>query len=172
MRSITKLAVTCATLLTASTVMADEAKPTADVFFDFDSARLGADTSARLADLVEFSRNHPDTKIVLDGNTDSTGSDVYNIGLSSRRTVSVQAKLIAMGMPADRIYRGINGEDGLRRSSDALDRRVTISTTELPLHELIHQVFVRGSAVLWNQPVTAAEIDGPPAIKTVAVARR
>jgi hypothetical protein len=162
MQTFLKLAITCATLVSSSVAMADTgSRPTADEFFAFDSAGLAAGTSNRLAELVVWSSQHPDSKIVLDGHADSTGADAYNIGLSSRRTDSVQAKLVLMGIPATRIYRGIYGENDLARSSHAQDRRVTIWTTEEPLHALIAQAFHRGTALLWNKPQTAAQVDGP-----------
>jgi hypothetical protein len=169
MFSTFKLAVTCAALLSTSTAMADGA-PTAEVYFDFDSARLEAGTSDRLTDLVEWSRLNPYAKVVVDGHTDSVGSDVYNIGLSARRAASVQSKLIAMGLPADRIYQGIYGENDLRRSTAGSDRRVAIWTTDAPLHLLIEQSLLRASAVVWNRSVTAAELEGP-STTIVALAR-
>jgi len=171
MHSFIKLAFTCATLLSSSAVMADNAsavQPTAEVFFAFDSARIGEETSSRLAELVDWSAQHPYAKIVLDGYTDSTGTEGYNIGLSSRRASSVQARLIAMGMPAARIYRGIYGEDGVRHTTRGQDRRVSIWATEQPLYALIQHSLVRGTAVMWNAPVTAAEIEGPRSSTLIA----
>jgi outer membrane protein OmpA-like peptidoglycan-associated protein len=77
MHSFIKLAFTCATLLSSSAVMAENTsavQPTAEVFFAFDSARIGEETSSRLAELVDWSAQHPYAKIVLDGYTDSTGT--------------------------------------------------------------------------------------------------
>ena len=167
MRSLIKLALTSATLLTASTVMADSpstsGKPTKDVYFEFDSARLGDGTSNLLLDIVEYAQQHPTAKVVLDGHTDPVGTSVYNVGLSARRAGSVQSKLIAMGVPADRIYRGVYGEDGQPMLTHALDRRVTVWTTEEPLYTLVNDSLVVGTAVLWNKPATSAEITGRPA---------
>jgi len=173
MHVLRKLAFTCATLLSSSAALADRPSappPAAEVFFAFDSARLPDGAWRQLAGLVEWSARHPYAKIVLDGHADATGSDVYNIGLSSRRAERVQAKLIALGVPADRIYRGVYGEDDVRRATPDQDRRVTIWTTEESLSALIQHSLVRGTAVLWNSPVTSAEIDGSESA-TVAAAR-
>jgi hypothetical protein len=168
MRSMIKLALTCATLLTTTTVMADTA-PTSAVYFDFDSSFVSAGNTEQLGKLVAWSNLHPFSKIVLDGHTDSVGSNVYNVGLSSRRAQSVQTQLIAMGLPANRIYRGIYGENGTRRTSQGQDRRVAIWTTEAPLHELVVHSLILGTAVMWNGSRSAAEIDGP---KTTPLASR
>jgi flagellar motor protein MotB len=174
MHSFIKLAFTCATLLSTSVAMAGNAsavQPTTDVFFAFDSSDVGEGTSGRLTELADWSALHPYTKIVLDGHTDSTGSEAYNIGLSSRRTESVQASLVALGVPASRIYRGIYGEDGVRSSSRGDDRRVTIWTTEQSLYELIQHSLVLGTAMMWNTPVAAIEIDQPQSSTLVATAQ-
>jgi len=163
MHILRNLAFTCAALLSSSAALADQppgTRPAAEVFFAFDSARLPDGAWRQLAGLVEWSARHPYAKIVIDGHTDTTGSDVYNIGLSSRRAARVQAKLIALGVPADRIYRSVYGEDDVHRATPNQDRRVTIWTTEESLSALIRHSLVRGTAVLWNSPVTAAEIDG------------
>ena len=59
--------------------------------------------------------------------------------------------------PAWKCYR-------LRRTTNELDRRVTIWTTHNPLHAIIDSTLVRGVAVLWNKPVTYAELH-PTAIE-------
>ena len=168
MHSIIKLALVSATLLSSTAVMADNAAPTAELFFAFDSARVPAGTSDELGALVAWSSRHPGSKIVLDGFTDPVGASTYNIGLSSRRADSVQTKLIALGVPAGRIYRAVYGEDGARRDTHGQDRRVSIWTTESTLHDLIDHSFLRGTALLWNKSQTAAQIDGPMSTTLVA----
>lgn len=174
MHSFIKFAFVCASLLSSSVVMAGNesaVQPTTDVYFAFDSSDVGEGTSGRLAELVDWSALHPYAKIVLDGHTDSTGTESYNIGLSSRRTESVQASLVAMGVPAARIYRGIYGEDGVRSAARGDDRRVTIWTTEESVYELIQHSFILGTAMMWNKPLTAAEIDKPQSSTFVATSR-
>jgi hypothetical protein len=171
MHSLITLALTCTTLLSTSAALADHGSgtpPTAEVFFAFDSARIADDAASQLAGLADWSAQHSYAKIVLDGHTDVTGAGAYNIGLSSRRATSVAAKLITLGVPADRIYRGVYGENDVQRATPDQDRRVTIWTTDESLSALIQHSLVRGTAVLWNSPVTAAEIDGRPSATIVA----
>jgi hypothetical protein len=45
---------------------------------------------------------------------------------------------------------------------------VTIWATEQPLYALIQHSLVRGTAVMWNTPVIAAEIEGPQSSTLIA----
>jgi len=139
--------------------------PVGEVFFAFDSARLPSD-SLDLEPIVEWAKHHPSGMVVLDGNTDSVGPATYNIRLAARRAESVRDKLIALGVGGDRIVLALYGEYGLRRTTDDLDRRVTIWTTHDPIYAIVESSLVRGMAVLWSKPVTYAELH--PAATSVA----
>jgi hypothetical protein len=139
--------------------------PVGEVFFDFDSSRVPG--TVDLGAILSWSREHPQGKIVLDGNTDPVGPATYNIRLAARRAEAVRDKLLAMGVDGDRVVIAIYGEYGLRRTTHALDRRVTIWTTHSPLHAIVDTSLVRGKAVLWSKPVTYAELH-PQASDAVA----
>lgn len=139
--------------------------PVGEVFFGFNSAAV-PDAALQLTPIVEWAQHHPRGSIVLDGSTDSTGPAAYNVRLSARRAEAVRDKLIGMGVDGDRIVMAVYGEDALRRTTDALDRRVTVWTTYEPLHAIVDTTLVRGKAVLWTRPVTYAELH--PARETVA----
>jgi len=144
-----------------------ETSPVGEVFFAFNSAQPG-DTS-ELAPIVRWASEHPTGSIVLDGSADSTGAATYNIRLSARRAENVRNKLVAMGVDEDRIVLAIYGEDALRRTDPALDRRVTVWTTHDPLYAIIDQTLVRGKAVLWSRPVTYAAINPVGGPEQVAI---
>jgi peptidoglycan-associated lipoprotein len=133
-----------------------------EVFFAFDSARLPEGASDELARMAEVAKQNPRAKIVVDGHADPRGTGPYNVGLALRRAQTVQRELISRGVDADRVLLVTYGEDGLRRSSFKFDRRATVWATEEPLHAVVDGSLVRGTAILWDEPVTAAEIDGPP----------
>jgi outer membrane protein OmpA-like peptidoglycan-associated protein len=138
---------------------ADSEHPVGEVFFEFDSAHLPPlITEIALAPIVAWSKEHPSGTIVLDGNTDSIGPETYNIRLGARRAESVRDRLMEMGVDGDRIVLAIYGEYGLRRTTNALDRRVTVWTTHEPLYAIVDTSLVRGKAVLWSKPVTYAEL--------------
>jgi outer membrane protein OmpA-like peptidoglycan-associated protein len=132
--------------------------PASEVFFGFNSAELSNATS-ELGPIVKWAKEHPTGSIVLDGSADSTGSAAYNIRLSARRAESVRDRLVSMGIDQDRIVMAVYGENALRRTDNALDRRVTIWTTHDPLYAIVEQSLVRGTAVLWSRPVTYAAIN-------------
>lgn len=134
-----------------------ESNPVGEVLFGFNSAEPSSMTD--LNPIVQWAMEHPTGSIVLDGSADSSGPADYNIRLSARRAESVRDQLVSMGVHQNRIVVAIYGEDALRRSDPALDRRVTVWTTHDPLYAIVDQTLVRGNAVLWSRPVTYAEIN-------------
>lgn len=139
-----------------------------EVYFAFDSARVTDEFGDELDAMAERARQH-EGKIVLDGHADPRGTNPYNVGLALRRAESVRDELVERGVPNEKILIVTYGEDGLRRQSYRLDRRVSVWATEAPLYAIIDRSLVRGTAVLWDEPVTAAEIDGPRATDEVAI---
>ena len=140
--------------------------PTAEVLFDFDSARMPEGTSQQLAKFVEFAADHPTETIVIDGYTDSVGAPAYNVGLSLRRAQTIQSQLELMGVDPARLVIVSYGEDGMRRTTDALNRRVAVWTTDDPLYALLDRVLPTATSVTWDEPVLAAAIDGPETTQT------
>jgi outer membrane protein OmpA-like peptidoglycan-associated protein len=132
-----------------------------EVFFPFDSARSAGDASGEIGKIAEYAKTHPDRRIVLDSYTDTTGDPAYNVALAIRRGKTVESKLVAAGVDPDKIVIVSYGEDGLRRTSDQYDRRVTVWATDDPLHEIVAHSLEDGTAVIWEEPVTAAELEGP-----------
>ena len=72
---------------------------------NFDTAK----SDIRKADIPElekavaFVKKYPDSKVSVEGYTDSRGSDKYNLGLSDRRAQAVKKYLVDKGEKADRI---------------------------------------------------------------------
>ena len=72
---------------------------------NFDTAK----SDIRKADIPElekaaaFVKKYPNSKVSLEGYTDSRGSDKYNLGLSDRRAQAVKKYLVDKGEKADRI---------------------------------------------------------------------
>ena len=60
-----------------------------DVNFEFDSAKLTADSSTTLDGAVGTLNRYPELKVECTGHTDSVGTDAYNQSLSERRAHSV-----------------------------------------------------------------------------------
>jgi len=65
------------------------------VFFEYDKSDLTPDAQAKVAEIATLT-NDPgvvDRFLLIEGHTDSTGSDEYNLDLSNRRAKSVEQNL-------------------------------------------------------------------------------
>jgi outer membrane protein OmpA-like peptidoglycan-associated protein len=87
-----------------------QAKPTergmvltlGDVLFDTAQATLKPGANQTIDQLAEFLQKNEDTRIRIEGHTDSRGSDEYNRELSKERADSVASALEAEGVPPSR----------------------------------------------------------------------
>jgi OOP family OmpA-OmpF porin len=74
-----------------------------NVNFDFDSSKIRADSAQKLDRVVLILQDNPDVRVRVEGHTDSTGPDKYNMGLSYRRAESVKNYLVSKGIDANRL---------------------------------------------------------------------
>jgi outer membrane protein OmpA-like peptidoglycan-associated protein len=74
-----------------------------NVLFDTNSDTLKPGADEALGRVAQFMQNQPNTKLRIEGHTDSTGSDSYNEALSQRRAQAVASALMARGVDASRI---------------------------------------------------------------------
>ncbi|AWT09614.1 OmpA family protein [Stutzerimonas frequens] len=103
-----------------------------DVLFDLDKAELKPAGMRGIQKLAEFLNENPERKVVVEGYTDSTGSDSYNQQLSERRAQSVRRALIHAGVDPQRIQAVGYGEQYPVASNDspssrAMNRRVEVT---------------------------------------------
>jgi len=75
-----------------------------DVLFDLDKATLKPGAETRLDRLASFLMDYPERSLLIEGHTDSTGSDAYNLTLSQRRADAVADYLESQGIPRSRLY--------------------------------------------------------------------
>ena len=75
------------------------------IHFDFDSARLRPDTAPQIEEIARAltSEKLRDRYIVIEGHTDSTGTESYNRKLSIRRAAEVRLALMAHGIAGHRL---------------------------------------------------------------------
>jgi len=78
--------------------------------FAFDSAEVSEDSEGILEVAVTTLKNNPKMKVEIEGHTDSTGAEEYNLGLSQRRADAVKDHLIAKGIGAERLQTVGKGE--------------------------------------------------------------
>lgn len=74
-----------------------------DILFDVDRAELTAGGVQQVGRLAEFMREFPERNVVIEGHTDSTGADSYNLQLSELRATAVRDLLIRQGIEPSRI---------------------------------------------------------------------
>ena len=74
-----------------------------DVLFDTGQATLKPGADLAVNRLATFLSSNPHTKVLIEGHTDSRGSDDYNIGLSDRRARAVSTALESRGISSDQI---------------------------------------------------------------------
>ncbi|WP_027715027.1 OmpA family protein [Desulfuromonas sp. TF] len=74
-----------------------------DVLFDLDKADLNPGANLVMDRLAAFLKDHEERRILVEGFTDSTGAEDYNMQLSERRARSVRQALMDRGIAGDRI---------------------------------------------------------------------
>ncbi len=109
------------------------------VLFDSSSSELSAADKARLDEAIgNFKRLPADvakgTSIVIEGHTDNTGSEAYNLALSQRRADSVKQHLVSGGLPDSAITTVGKGfaepvDSNSTREGRASNRRVVVRAT-------------------------------------------
>ncbi len=75
-----------------------------DVLFDTGQATLKPGASLAMNRLATYLNGNPQTKIIIEGHTDSRGSDEYNEALSERRARAVATELESRGVSADQLH--------------------------------------------------------------------
>lgn len=81
-----------------------------DVLFDTGEATLKAGAYTTIDRLASVLKQSPDRKVMIEGHTDSVGSDEFNQALSERRASSVQTALLERGVQANQITAVGKGE--------------------------------------------------------------
>jgi peptidoglycan-associated lipoprotein len=84
--------------------LADYLNRLLDAYFDYDKAEIRKDAQTALnqnsGELLSLLREFPNTKFVLEGNSDERGSSEYNLALADRRAAAAKEFLMQIGVPA------------------------------------------------------------------------
>jgi len=78
--------------------------------FDFDKSTIRPVYKEHLAKIAQFMKEHKDTVTTIEGHTCSIGTEEYNLKLSRRRALSVKARLVSLGVEAERLKIAAYGE--------------------------------------------------------------
>lgn len=81
-----------------------------DVVFEYDKADLKPGAERGIERLSDFLQQNPERQVLIEGFTDSRGSEQYNQQLSERRSKAAAQALIADGVASDRIATRGHGE--------------------------------------------------------------
>ena len=106
----------------------------------FNKAELKPQGYANAQKLADYLKQNPERKVIVEGYTDSVGSDSYNQQLSERRAQAIQTALVSAGVEPSRIQaRGYGKNFPVASNSNASDRalnrrvEVTISNDANPV---------------------------------------
>ena len=109
-----------------------------DVKFDFDKAVVKPESYEDIQALADFMKQYPQTSTVVEGHTDSVGTDAYNQGLSERRAGAVRDVLVNQyGVESGRVQAVGYGEsrpvaDNASSDGRAINRRVEAAVEAQP----------------------------------------
>ena len=93
------------------------------LMFPFDQYALTEQSRTNLRELAESLKEHPDTNILIEGHTDNTGKEAYNMKLSKRRAESVKDYLTSLGVDSNRLEVTAFGEEMPIASNDTEEGR-------------------------------------------------
>jgi peptidoglycan-associated lipoprotein len=77
--------------------------PLKPVFFPLDGFDLDGDGRAVVSANAAILKQYPTWMVTIEGHCDERGTAEYNLALGERRAIAVQAYLVSLGIPADRI---------------------------------------------------------------------
>ena len=80
-----------------------EGGPLADVYFEYDQARLSDEARAVLEKHALWLQNHRSAKVAIEGHCDERGTVDYNLALGEQRARATRDYLVSLGVAGDRL---------------------------------------------------------------------
>ena len=105
----------------------------AGVFFDTNKAEVKGTSAETLNKLADIFREYPKSFILVEGHTDSAGSEEYNWGLSQKRAESVTQYLTAQGIDKSRFTTKWYGETQPRATNETSEGKAKNRRVELAI---------------------------------------
>ena len=151
----------------AMAVMSSEATY-ADIYFDFKSTRLRADSVAVLQDKARTVKDGEGWIVIVQGYADHQGPAEYNKILAQRRAQSVKQFLVELGVPDTAVKVVTVGQEGALcddpgKECQQLNRRVHIEMRKLALATPVRATVTEGDRLLVDQSVSAPTVTKPEA---------
>jgi outer membrane protein OmpA-like peptidoglycan-associated protein len=116
-----------------------------DVLFDTGRATLKPGADRTIDRLAQALKDNPNTRVMIEGHTDSVGGDEYNMALSERRADAVADALRFRGVPADRYEAKGLGKDFPVASNDTQSGRQQNRRVEIVFSDAAGR-FAQGSS--------------------------
>ena len=103
----------------------------ADTLYDFNKSDLKPEGKATLDKIAADLKKIKLEVIIAVGNTDSIGTDAYNMALGMRRAQSVKAYLVSKGVDGSRIYTESKGKSNPVASNATAEGRAKNRRTDI-----------------------------------------
>lgn len=108
-----------------------------DVLFATGKADITSGAKRSMDKLAEFLKAQPTRNVVIEGYTDSVGSDSYNLDLSKMRAESARNELVERGIAAERITtRGFGKRDPVASNDTPEGRKLNRRVEVIILNEV------------------------------------
>lgn len=104
------------------------------VLFGYDKSEVTPTAEQKLVQLAEILNKYPDTYVLIEGHTDATGTDDYNLSLSKRRAESVSSELRQKAVSGNRIKTAWYGEVQPKYSNDTEANRAKNRRVEFAIY--------------------------------------
>ena len=106
---------------------------TSGVYFATDQYNVEGQSREALMSLANIFKEYPNTNILVEGHTDSTGSDAYNLTLSKNRAQAVTNFLVNQGISKGRIDTKWYGESQPKYDNSTVEGRSKNRRVELAI---------------------------------------
>ncbi len=103
------------------------------VYFDTNKYNVNTQSSTTLNKLAGIFKEYPDTNILVEGHTDDTGADDYNMTLSKQRAQSVTTYLSGQGISTGRFTTNWYGENQPKYDNSTVEGRAKNRRVELAI---------------------------------------
>jgi len=106
---------------------------TSGVFFDTEKYNINSRSAESLDRLANIFKEYPNSNILIEGHTDSTGADAYNLTLSKNRAQAVTDYLRNKGISSGRMNTKWYGENQPKYDNSTVEGRAKNRRVELAI---------------------------------------